>query len=101
MAGDSTLFDVVLFELPSYLLAEALETRLGAEWNAWLEPRRVGWTIGVELRPDEGDLAVLLDAVVRWATDLRLPAVLFELDGRSYVLSPRRRDEARRRLRQL
>jgi hypothetical protein len=40
----------------------------------------------VAVRPDDDELAVVLRTVQAWAAEYELPGVLFELDGRQYVV---------------
>ena len=86
---DPLPYDVVLFDAPTYATAERLAALLEPEWTSWIEPRRLGWTVGTELRADAHDLAPLLERALKVVTELELDDVRIELDGRSYSLSPR------------
>jgi hypothetical protein len=86
MPVDSSLNEIVLFEIPArsgatQLLAELSTTRL-----AWMERGDDVSVIGVLLNPDDGDLACLLRTVETWVEQRGLLAIRFELDGRTYVL---------------
>jgi hypothetical protein len=85
---NSSLNDIVLFEIPgesgaALLLAELSSTRL-----AWLERGDDGAVVGVLLNPNDDDLACLLRAVEKWVERQGLLAIRFELDGATYVLQP-------------
>jgi len=88
MPVDSSLNEIVLFEIPprsgaTQLLAELSTTRL-----AWMERGDDISVIGVLLNPDDGDLACLLRTVEAWVEQRGVLAIRFELDGRTYVLQP-------------
>jgi hypothetical protein len=88
MPIDSSLNDIVLFEIPArsgatQLLAELSQSRL-----AWMERGDEVSIVGVLLNPDDGDLASLLRSVETWVEQRGLLAIRFEVDGRTYVLQP-------------
>jgi hypothetical protein len=78
------MYDVVLFKVTARRTAEQLTRRLQTSWLVWAEPCGRKWSVGVELRPDPEDLALLLREVARWAGESGQPHVPFELDGRTY-----------------
>jgi hypothetical protein len=84
---NSSLNDIVLFEIPGQsgaeLLAELSSTRL-----AWMERGDDVTVIGVLLNPNDDDLACLLRAVEKWVEQRGLLAIRFEVDGGTYVLQP-------------
>jgi hypothetical protein len=82
------LYDVVYFKLTTHVAAEALAWCVRPSWEARIQPWSPGWTVFVELRPIESDLASLLRKVAHWAADRKFASVAFELDGREYALLP-------------
>ena len=97
LLSHTLLDDIVLFDAPTYAAAERLATLLEPGWKSWIEPRRLGWTVGTELRPGAADLAALLERALQVVTELELEDVRVELDGRSYALSPRPAEQPSRR----
>lgn len=91
MDFDANFDEVVLFEIPNADDADRLWLRLQEARLAWLH-RRDDDTIFVAavLRPERGDLAVLLREVEAWVAERRLAYVPFELDGRRYELQTQR-----------
>lgn len=90
MSNELPLYDVVYFKLATHAAAEALAWSVKPSWEARIQPWSPGWSVFVELRPVESDLAVLLRRVGDWAAKRRLVKVAFELDGREYELLPAR-----------
>jgi hypothetical protein len=82
---DSPL-DIVLFELPSRFWADRLLQRVHETRLAWLEPGNDTSIIGVFLRGEPNDLALLLREVQQWLAAAHLVAIRFEVDERTYVL---------------
>ena len=87
---DLPLYDVVYFKLVTHAAAEALAWSVRPTWITRVQPWSPGWSVFVELRSREADLAVLLRQVADWAAKRRLENIPFELDGREYVLLPAR-----------
>jgi len=85
---DLQFSDVVLFELPTFEAAQAFRVRLRSRWQGWSHADEQGWLFATELREETDDLAVLLREGQQLVADLDLPALVFVLDGRSYVLEP-------------
>jgi hypothetical protein len=88
MPVDSSLNEVVLFEVPSRSGASQLLAELSSSRLAWLERGDEVSVVGVLLNPDDGDLACLLRSVETWVEQRGLLAIRFEVDGRTYVLQP-------------
>lgn len=88
MAADTTLNEIVLFEVPARSGATQLVGQLSTSRLAWIESGEEVSVIAVLLNPDEGDLARLLREVEAWVDNRGLIAVRFEVDGRTYVLQP-------------
>jgi len=83
---DTEFSDVVLFELPTFESAQAFRVRLRPRWPGWSHNDEPVWLFAAELGSETGDLAVLLREAQAVVSDLDLPAIVFCLDGRSYVL---------------
>jgi hypothetical protein len=90
VAGETTLSEFVLFELPSSGAAMRLCAHLGDERLAWHEPGPIASIVRVLLNPGRSDLAGLLSSAQEWLDETDLGAIAFELDGRAYFLSRRR-----------
>ena len=88
MPAESSLNEIVLFEIPPGSEAERLCAELSVSRHAWIEVDDRIAIVGVILNPDAGDLAGLLRTVERAVARHGLLAVRFELDGRSYFLQP-------------
>jgi hypothetical protein len=88
MPVDSSLNEIVLFEVPARSGATQLLAELSSSRLAWLERGDVVSVVGVLLNPDDGDLACLLRSVETWVERRGLLAIRFEVDGRTYVLQP-------------
>jgi hypothetical protein len=82
--------DVVYIELPTRTAAERLLASLRPGRFAWLQSSRATAHVGTLLSTDVDDLARLLRSVQAWLQRSGLALLLFELDGRTYVLEPRR-----------
>jgi hypothetical protein len=88
MPVDSSLNEIVLFEVPARSGATQLLAELSSSRLAWLERGDEVSVVGVLLNPDDGDLACLLRCVETWVERRGLLAIRFEVDGRTYVLQP-------------
>jgi hypothetical protein len=86
MPAGEALNETLVFEIPSRARAESLCERLRPRWHAGFYDCGDIVLVAATLRPQEGDLAVLLRAVKLWAGDSALALVRFHLDGRSFVL---------------
>jgi len=78
--------DVVLFELPTFEAAQAFRVQMRPRWPGWSHNDEPVWLFAAELGGEAEDLAVLLREAQAVVSDLDLPAIVFCLDGRSYVL---------------
>lgn len=78
--------DVVLFELPTFAAAQAFRVRLRPRWAGWSHDDEPIWLFAAELGDEADDLALLLREAQALLSDLDLPAIVFCLDGRSYLL---------------
>ena len=85
---DLQFSDVVLFELPTFEAAQAFRVRLRPHWPGWSHVDEQGWLFASELRDETDDLALLLREAQQLLAELDMPAAVFVLDGRSYVLEP-------------
>ena len=83
---DFQLSDVVLFELPSFEVAQAFRVRLRPRWPGWSHDIDPVWLFAAELGDETDDLALLLREAQVVVAELDLPAIVFVLDGRSYAL---------------
>jgi hypothetical protein len=88
MPADSSLNEVVLFELPARSGATELLAELSSSRLAWMERGEEICVVGVLLNPDDGDLASLLRSAETWVERRGLLAIRFEVDGRTYVMQP-------------
>jgi hypothetical protein len=86
MQSETSMDEIVLFELPSKYFAEELLLSALSERVAWLQIGDAASIVGVLLTPDELDLARLLREVQTWLDRSGLLALRFEVDGRAYVL---------------
>jgi hypothetical protein len=86
---DRWLNEIVLFELPTPLHADRLMDHVGSARFAWRQPDGAA-LVGVLLTSDALDLAELLRSVQAWLHRIGLPAIRFEVDGRSYLLEAKR-----------
>jgi hypothetical protein len=80
------LNEVVMFEIPGFEDATQLSARLAEDWFSWVQSHDQLRLVAVMLRPEDGDLAVLLRAVQRWGSECGRVLIPFELDGRRYAL---------------
>jgi hypothetical protein len=78
--------DVVLFELPTWEAAQAFRVRLRPRWPGWSHDDEPVWLFAAELNDETDSLALLMREAQALLADLDLPAIVFVLDGRSYVL---------------
>jgi hypothetical protein len=88
MPAESSLNEIVLFEIPARSEAGELLAELSWSRHAWMEVDDEIAVVGVILNPDAGDLASLLRKVATSVARRGLLAIRFELDGRTYVLEP-------------
>jgi hypothetical protein len=80
------LSDVVLFELPTFEAAQAFRVRLRSRWLGWSHEDDPVWLFAAELGNEADGLALLLREAQAVLADLDLAAIVFCLDGRTYVL---------------
>src|ERR1700747_1373713 len=85
---DLQFSDVVLFGVPTFEAAQAFRVRLRPHWQGWSHVDEQGWLFASELRDETDDLALLLREAQQLLAELDMPALVFVLDGRSYVLEP-------------
>ena len=85
-ALETQISDVVLFELPTWEAAQAFRVRLRPRWPGWSHDDEPVWLFAAELDEETDTLALLLREAQALLADLDLPAIVFVLDGRSYVL---------------
>jgi len=78
--------DVVLFELPTWEAAQAFRVRLRPRWAGWSHDDEPVWLFAAELGDESDSLALLLREAQALLAELDLLAIVFVLDGRSYVL---------------
>ena len=78
--------DAIHLELADFLLAVRLARLLSPTWQVIIESRDGINVVTPQLRPDPEDLAVVLRTVERWIEEEGLLAILYEIDGRKYVL---------------
>ena len=88
MPFNSSLNDIVLFEVPGQSRATELLAEVSSSRLAWMEQGDDVSVVGVVLNPNDDDLACLLRSVEKWVEQRRLLAVRFEVDGATYVLQP-------------
>lgn len=81
------LSDVVLFELPTFEAAQAFRVRLRPRWPGWSHDDDPIWLFAAELGDETDGLAQLLREAQELVAELDMLAILFTLDGRSYVLA--------------
>jgi hypothetical protein len=85
-ALDLQLSEIVLFELPSFAAAQAFRVRLRPRWPGWSHDDQGLWLFAAELGDEPDAVAMVLREAQELIADLDLLAVVFVLDGRSYVL---------------
>jgi hypothetical protein len=83
---DIQLSEIVLFELPSFEAAQAFRVSLRPRWPGWSHNDEGLWLFAAELGDEPDAVALLLREAQELLADLDLLAVVFVLDGRSYVL---------------
>ena len=83
---DLQLCETVLFELPTFEAAQAFRVRLRPRWPGWSHNEEDLWLFAAELGDEADSLALLLREAQAVLSDLDLPAIVFCLDGRTYVL---------------
>jgi hypothetical protein len=83
---DLQLSEIVLFELPTFEAAQAFRVRLRPRWHGWSHDDEGLWLFAAELGDESDALALLLREAQDLLAHLELLAVVFMLDGRSYVL---------------
>jgi hypothetical protein len=88
MPDHRSLNDIVLFEVPTRSGATELLAEFSSSHLAWIERGGEVSVVGVLLNTEDGELARVLRGVERWTEKRGLPAIRFELDGRTYVLQP-------------
>ena len=86
MTSDTSLNELVFFEIPGVELAAQLCDEVGSERLAWVQTGGSMRRVAVLIQAEEGDLAAILRTVERWVAGHGLVAIRFEVDGRTYVL---------------
>lgn len=84
---DTQLSDVVLFELPTFEAAQAFRVSLRPRWPGWSHDDEGLWLFAAEIGEETDGLALLLREAQEQLAELDLLAIVFVLDGRSYVLA--------------
>jgi hypothetical protein len=84
---DTQLSDVVLFELPTFEAAQAFRVSLRPRWPGWSHDDEGLWLFAAEIGNETDGLAQLVRAAQEKLAELDLLAIVFVLDGRSYVLA--------------
>jgi hypothetical protein len=84
---DLQFSDVVLFELPTFEAAQAFRVSLRPRWPGWSHDDEGLWLFAAEVGDETDGLALLLRQAQELLADLDLLAIVFVLDGRSYVLA--------------
>jgi hypothetical protein len=84
---DSQLSDVLLFELPTFEAAQAFRVNLRPRWPGWSHDDDGLWLFAAEVGEETDGLALLLREAQELLAELDLLAIVFVLDGRSYVLA--------------
>ena len=83
---DIQFSEIVLFELPSFEAAQAFRVRLRPRWPGWSHDDEGLWLFAAELGDESDALPLMLREAQELIADLDLLAIVFVLDGRSYVL---------------
>ena len=83
---ETQLSDVVLFELPTFAAAQAFRVNLRPRWPGWSHDDDGLWLFAAEVGDETDGLAMLLRQAQELLAELDLLAIVFVLDGRSYVL---------------
>jgi hypothetical protein len=84
---DLQFSDVVLFELPTFEAAQAFRVSLRPRWPGWSHDDEGLWLFAAEVGAETDGLALLLRQAQELLAELDLLAIVFVLDGRSYVLA--------------
>jgi hypothetical protein len=84
---DIQFSEIVLFELPSFEAAQAFRVRLRPRWPGWSHDDEGLWLFAAELGDEPDALPLMLREAQELIADLDLLAIVFVLDGRSYVLA--------------
>jgi hypothetical protein len=84
---DLQFSDVVLFELPTFEAAQAFRVSLRPRWPGWSHDDDGLWLFAAEVGAETDGLALLLREAQELLAELDLLAIVFTLDGRSYVLA--------------
>lgn len=83
---DAALSNSVLFEIPAETPLEDLSCRLRQRRLETLHRPDGALHVTAHLRPEEGDLVVLLRGIEEWVEEHELSGVRFHIDGRSYPM---------------
>ena len=83
---DLQLSEIVLFELPTFAAAQAFRVRLRPRWPGWSHDDDGLWLFAAELGDEPDALPLMMREAQKVIADLDLLAIVFVLDGRSYVL---------------
>jgi hypothetical protein len=83
---DIQFSEIVLFELPSFEAAQAFRVRLRPRWPGWSHDDEGLWLFAAEFGDEPDALPLMLREAQELIADLDLLAIVFVLDGRSYVL---------------
>jgi hypothetical protein len=83
---DLQLSEIVLFELPTFAAAQAFRVRLRPRWPGWSHDDDGFWLFAAELGDEPDALPTIMREAQELIADLELLAIVFSLDGRSYVL---------------
>jgi hypothetical protein len=83
---NSSIDEVVLFEVRGFEDATELCRRLAAQWFAWVQSEDGYRSVAVLLDPRGSDLAGLMRTVQGWVHEKGGDSIRFELDGRYYAL---------------
>src|SRR3954463_9184497 len=78
--------NAVRFEVPDHATGVRLMQRLAPRWAATLCGADDGWWLKARLRPEPGDVALLLRAVEAFVGEEPFGALRYELDDRFYVM---------------
>jgi hypothetical protein len=84
---DLQFSDVVLFELPTFEAAQAFRVSLRPRWPGWSHDDDGLWLFAAEVGAETDGLALLLRQAQELLAEFDLLAIVFTLDGRSYVLA--------------
>ena len=84
---DHQFSDVLLFELPTFEAAQAFRVSLRPRWPGWSHDDEGLWLFAAEVGDESDGLALLLRQAQELLAELDLLAIVFVLDGRSYVLA--------------